>query len=209
MKAMVYTKYGPPEVLQLKEVDKPCPKDNEVLVKVYAVSLNASDWELLRGRPLYTRMMGVLKPKFTILGSDLAGIVEIVGAKVKRFQPGDAVFGDIFECMGALAEFVSVPENTLTLKPESLSFEQAAAIPQGACIALQGLCDKGQLQSGQKVLINGAGGSAGSFAVQMAKSFGAEVTGVDKTQKWAMMRSMGADHVIDFTQEDFTQTTKK
>ena len=206
MKAIVYTKYGPPDVLQLKEVQKPTPKDDEVLVKVHAVSLNASDWEFLRGKPLYARIFGLLKPKNTILGSDVAGRLEAIGRNVKRFKPGDEVFGDIsVSGGGGFAEYVCAPENALMLKPASMTFEEVAAVPQSACIALQGIRDKGQIQPGQKVLINGAGGSAGSFAVQIAKYFGAEVTGVDNTEKLAMMRSIGADHVIDYTQEDFTR----
>ncbi len=205
MQAMVYSKYGPPEVLQIKEVEKPIPGDNEVLIKIYAVSLNASDWELLRGKPLYARIRGLIKPKYRILGSDIAGEIVAVGQKVKKFQPGDKVFGDIIESMGGFAGYVCASEKLLTRKPDSLTFEQAAALPQAACIALQGLRDRGKIQPGHKVLINGAGGSAGSFAIQMAKFFGVEVTGVDNTGKLDMMRSLGADHVIDYTKEDFTQ----
>ncbi|MDL2124616.1 MAG: NAD(P)-dependent alcohol dehydrogenase [Deltaproteobacteria bacterium] len=209
MKAVVYQKYGSPDVLELKEVEKPTPKDNEVLIKVHAVSVNASDWEFLRGSPLYTRIWGLLKPKYKILGSDIAGRVEAVGRNVTQFQQGDAVFGDILECWGGFAEYVCAPENALILKPASMTFEEAAAVPQAAGVALQGLRDKGQIQPGQKVLINGAGGGAGSFAVQIAKLFGAEVTGVDSTRKLDMMRSIGADQVIDYTQEDFTQNGQR
>jgi NADPH:quinone reductase-like Zn-dependent oxidoreductase len=205
MRAIVRTKYGPPDVLQLKEVEKPVPKDKEVLIKVHATSVNASDWELLRGKPLFTRAYGLRKPKMEILGTDIAGRVETVGKSVTQFQPGDEVFGDIFESWGGFAEYVCAPANNLMLKPDSMTFEQASAVPQAACIALQGLRDKGQIQAGQKVLINGAGGGAGSFAVQMAKAFGAEVTGVDNTEKLDMMRSIGADQIIDYTQEDFTK----
>ena len=205
MKAIVYTEYGTPDVLNLKEVENPVPKDNEVLIKVYAVSVNASDWEFLRGTPLWTRAWGVLKPKINILGSDVAGRVEAVGKNVTRFQPGDAVYGDILEHKGGFAEYVCAPESALMLKPASLTFEQAAALPQAAIVALQGLRDMGQIAPGQKVLINGAGGGAGTFAVQIAKSFGAEVTGVDSTHKLDMMRSIGADRVIDYTREDFTR----
>jgi NADPH:quinone reductase-like Zn-dependent oxidoreductase len=205
MKAIVYTKYGPPDVLVLKEVEKPIPKDNEVLIKVHATSVNASDWELLKGTPLYTRIWGLLKPKYHILGSDIAGRVEAVGRNVTQFQQDDTVFGDILECWGGFAEYVCAPEDALMLKPTSMTFEEAAAVPQAACVALQGLRDKGQIQPGQKVLINGAGGGAGTFAVQIAKSFGANVTGVDSTKKLNMMLSIGADQVIDYTQEDFTQ----
>jgi len=205
MKAIVYTEYGLPDVLQLKEVERPTPKDNEVLIKVHAVSVNASDWEYLRGRPLYARLGGLRKPRKRILGSDIAGQVEAVGTNVKQFQRGDEVFGDILDLMGGFAEYVCAPENKLALKPASMTFEEAAAIPQAAVIALQGIRDKGQVQSGQRVLINGAGGGAGTFAVQLAKIYGAEVTGVDNTGKLDLMRSLGADHVIDYTREDFTE----
>ena len=204
MKAIVYTKYGPPDVLQLKEVEKPTPEGNEVLIKVHAASLNSSDWEFLRGTPVYVRMWGLLKPKYKILGSDIAGRIEAVGKNVKQFQPSDEVFGDIMYRWGGFAEYVCAPENALMLKPASMTSEEAAAVPQAATVALQGL-RKGQIQPGQKVLINGAGGGAGTFAVQIAKSFGAEVTGVDSTRKLDMMRSIGADQVIDYTEEDFTQ----
>jgi NADPH:quinone reductase-like Zn-dependent oxidoreductase len=205
MKAIVYTEYGPPDVLALREAEKPTPKDNEALIRVHAASLNASDWEFLTGKPLYTRAWGLLKPKHKILGSDIAGRVESVGENVKKFQSGDEVFGDILESWGGFAEYVCSPEDELMLKPASMTFEQAAAIPQAAVVALQGLRDKGRVQHGQKVLINGAGGGAGTFALQIAKLFGAEVTGVDSTEKLDMMRSIGADHVIDYTQEDFTK----
>ncbi|MCP4601170.1 MAG: NAD(P)-dependent alcohol dehydrogenase [Proteobacteria bacterium] len=209
MKAIVYQKYGSPDVLELKEVEKPTPKDNDVLIKVHAASLNASDWEFLRGSPLYTRIWGLLKPKYKILGSDIAGRVEAVGRNVTRFQKGDAVFGDIFECWGGFAEYVCAPESSLILKPDSITFDEAAAIPQAANVAVQGLRYKGQIQPGQKVLINGAGGGSGSFAVQIAKLFGAEVTGVDNTGKLDMMRSIGAGQIIDYTQEDFTQNEQR
>jgi NADPH:quinone reductase-like Zn-dependent oxidoreductase len=208
MKAVVYTKYGPPDVLQLKEVEKPTPKDNEVLVKVYAASLNASDWHFLRGK-LLLRLMGngLLKPKHKILGDDMAGRVEAVGRNVKQFQPSDDVFG--ISNFGAFAEYRCVPEDKLVLKPASMSFEEAAAIPMAAFPALQGLRDKGQIQSGKKVLINGASGGVGTFAVQIAKSFGTEVTAVCSTSKLAMVSSIGADHVIDYTQEDFTKSEER
>ena len=209
MKAIVYTEYGLPDVLQLKEVERPTPKDNEVLMKVHAVSVNASDWEYLRGRPLYARLGGLRKPRKRILGSDIAGQVEGVGTNVKQFQLGDEVFGDILDYMGGFAEYVCAPENKLALKPASMTFEEAAAIPQAAVIALQGIRDKGQVQSEQRILINGAGGGAGTFAVQLAKLYGAEVTGVDNTGKLDLMRSLGADHVIDYTQEDFTENGKQ
>jgi len=211
MKAIVYEKYGPPDVLQLKEVEKPIPKDNEVLVKVHAASVNYCDSAFVRGKPLVARLWsGPLKPKNTILGADVAGRVEAVGRNVKQFQPGDEVFGEIGGCgLGGFAEYVSVPENALGLKPANISFEEAAAVPQAAVVALQGLRDKGQIQPGQKVLIYGASGGIGTFAVQIAKSFGAEVTGVCSTRNLDMVRSIGADHVIDYTQEDFTQNEQR
>ncbi len=207
MKAIVYTKYGPPDVLQLKEVGKPTPKDNEVLIKVHAASINDWDWGLLRGKPFMNRLaFGLLKPKTQILGLDIAGRVEAVGSKVKRLKAGDEVFGDISGCSwGGFAEYVCAHEDALTLKPAGMTFDEAAAIPQAAILALQGLRHKGNIQPGQKVLINGAGGGAGTFAIQIAKSFGAHVTGVDSTVKLEMMRSLGAEHVIDFTKEDFTK----
>ena len=208
MKAIVYHKYGSPDVLNLEEVQKPTPSDDEVLVKVHAASVNSSDWELLRGTPFANRVLsGLLKPtRIKILGADIAGRVEAVARNVKLFQPVDEVFGDISGCgWGGFAEYVCARENALTLKPASMTFDEAAAVPQAAVLALQGLRYKGQIQPGQKVLINGGGGGAGTFAVQIAKSFGAEVTGVDSTSKLDMMRSIGADQVIDYTQEDFTQ----
>jgi NADPH:quinone reductase-like Zn-dependent oxidoreductase len=209
MKAIVYTKYGPPEALQLKEVAKPTPKDDEVLIKVQAASVNRSDWEGLRGKPLYARIGGLLRPRQQILGSDIAGRVEMAGRNVRRFQPGDEVFGDILPRMGGFAEYVCARESALALKPASMTFEEVAAIPQAAVIALQGIRDKGQVQPGQKVLISGAGGGAGTFAVQLAKLHGADVTGVDNTGKLDFMRSLGADHVIDYTREDFTKNGKQ
>ncbi|MBW1814242.1 MAG: NAD(P)-dependent alcohol dehydrogenase [Deltaproteobacteria bacterium] len=212
MKAIVYEKYGPPEVLQLKEVVKPIPKDNEVLIKVHAASLNYADWAFVRGVPFLVRLMGagLLKPKNPILGSDIAGWIEAVGGNVKQFQPGDEVFGDISECgWGGFDEYASVSENALVLKPASTTFEEAATVPQAATVALQGLRNKGRIQPGQKVLINGASGGIGTFAVQIAKSFGAEVTGVCSTRNLDMVRSIGADQVIDYTQEDFTQNAKR
>ncbi len=210
MKAIVYHKYGLPDVLELKEVEKPTPKDDEVLVKVHAASVNDWDWGLLRGKPFVNRLLfGLLKPK-RILGGDIAGRVEAVGRNVKQFQPGDEVFGDISGCgFGGFAEYVCARENALVLKPASMTFEEVAAVPQAAVLALQGLRDKGQIQPGQRVLINGAGGGAGTFAVQIAKSFGAEVTGVDSTRKLDIMRSIGADHVIDYTKEDFTKNGQR
>jgi NADPH:quinone reductase-like Zn-dependent oxidoreductase len=209
VKAIVYTKYGPPEVLELKEVAKPTPMDDEVLIKVQAVSVNRSDWETLRGKPLYARIGGLLKPRHQILGSDVAGRVEMAGRNIRRFQPGDEVFGDILPRMGGFAEYVCARESALALKPAGMTIEEAAAIPQAAVIALQGIRDKGRVQPGQKVLINGAGGGAGTFAVQLAKLYGAEVTGVDNTGKLDFMRSLGADHVIDYTREDFTKNGER
>jgi NADPH:quinone reductase-like Zn-dependent oxidoreductase len=204
MKAMVYTEYGPPEVLQLKEVEKPTAKEDEVLVNVQAVSVNPFEWHHLRGTPFPLRLSsGLLKPKHKILGLDIAGRVEAVGSSVQQFQPGDEVFGT--SDFGAFAEYVSAREAALMLKPANISFEEAAAAPVVAFSALQGLRDKGQIQPGQKVLINGASGGVGTFAVQIAKSFGAQVTGVCSTRNLDMVRSIGADQVIDYTQEDFTQ----
>ncbi|MES2731924.1 MAG: NAD(P)-dependent alcohol dehydrogenase [Bacteroidota bacterium] len=202
MKAIVYHTYGSPDVLQLEEIEKPLPKDDEVLIKVYAASVNSWDWDLVRGKPyVYRLLFGLLKPKYKIIGSDIAGRVEAVGRNIQQFRPGDEVFGDISGSgFGAFAEYVCAPENALALKPACMTFEQAAAIPQAAVLALQGL---GHIQPGQKVLINGAGGGVGTFAIQMAKSFGAEVTGVDSTEKLDLMRLLGADHVIDYTKEDF------
>ncbi len=209
MKAIVYTKYGSPDVLQLKEVEKPSPKDNEALVKVHAASINALDWHLLTADIFLVRLMGggLLNPKNTILGADIAGRVEAVGRNVKQFQPGDEVFGDIFN--GGFAEYVSGPENALALKPANLSFEEAAAVPVAAITALQGLRDQGQIQPGQNVLINGVSGGVGTFAVQIAKSFGAEVTAVCSTRNLDQARSLGADHVIDYTKEDFTKSGQR
>jgi len=203
MKAIVYTKYGPPDVLQYKEVEIPVPKDGEILVKIHAASANPLDWHLMRGAPFLARLAGGLrKPKDPRLGADLAGRVEAVGSNVTQFQPGDEVFG---VGTGSFAEYASVPENRVALKPTKSSFEEAAAVPVAAITALQGLRDKGHIQPGQKVLINGASGGVGTFAVQLAKAFGAEVTAVCSTRKVDMVRSIGADHVIDYTQEDFTR----
>ena len=207
MKALVHTKYGGPEVLQIKEIAKPTPTDDEVLVKVHAVSINDWDTGLLKGDFLNRVMYGLMKPK-KILGSDIAGRVEAIGKNVKKFQPGDEVYGDLSGKWGGMAEYVCAPEKALALKPAGMSFEQAAAIPQAAMLAVQGLIDKGKIQPGQKILINGAGGGVGSFAIQIAKLYGAEVTGVDNAGKQDMMRSLGFDHVIDYTKEDFTTNGK-
>ena len=210
MKAIVCRKYGSPDVLRLEELEKPTPKDHEVLLKVHAASANAGDWHLLRGEPFPVRLMfGLLKPRHKILGADVAGRVAAVGRNVSQFQSGDEVFGDISVCgFGAFAEYVCVTENALVLKPANLSFEEAAAAPAAAVTALQGL-RKGQIQPGQKVLVNGASGGVGTFAVQIAKSFGADVTGVCSTRNLDRVRSIGADHVIDYTREDFTQNGRR
>jgi NADPH:quinone reductase-like Zn-dependent oxidoreductase len=205
MKAIVYEEYGPPGILQLKEVEKPIPSDDEVLVKIHAASLNAGDWHALRGTPFLMRLMnGLLRPKHKILGDDMAGRVEAVGANVRQFQPGDEVFG--ISNFGAFAEYVCADNNLLALKPASMTFEEAAAVPMAAITALHGLRDQGRIRPGQKVLINGASGGVGTFAVQIAKSFGAEVTGVCSTRKLDMVRSIGSDQVIDYTREDFTRS---
>jgi NADPH:quinone reductase-like Zn-dependent oxidoreductase len=211
LKAIVYTKYGTPDVLELKEIDKPVPKDNEVLVKIYAASLNDWDDGLLRGDFINRLINGLLKPKRKILGSDIAGRIEAVGKNVNKFKTGDEVYGDLSGKggWGGFAEYVCARENSLALKPATMSFEQAAAIPQAAMLAVQGLIDKGKIQPGQKLLINGAGGGVGTFGVQIAKLYGVEITGVDSTGKLDMLRSMGFDHVIDYTKEDFTKNGKR
>jgi NADPH:quinone reductase-like Zn-dependent oxidoreductase len=208
VKAIIYTEYGSPDVLQLKEVAKPTPTDDQILVKVHAVSVNRSDWEGLIGKPLYVRMGGLRKPSNHILGSDVAGRVEMIGKANQEFQPGDEVFGEMEGYGGGFAEYVCTRGKIWARKPASLTFAQAAAIPQAGVIALQGIRDKAQIQPGQKVLINGAGGGGGSFAIQLAKLYGAEVTGVDNTGKLEFMRSLGADHVIDYTRENFTKNRK-
>lgn len=207
MKAIVYTEYGSPDVLQLKDVEKPTPKDNEVLIKVHAASANPADWHLMRGAPFLARLNnGLQKPKNTKLGSDVAGRVEAVGRNVTQFQVGDDVFGCLpLDELGGFAEYVCANEDALALKPAKMTFEQAAAVPLAAFTALQGLRDKGQIQPGQKVLVNGASGGVGTAAVQIAKSFGTEVTGVCSTRNLDMVRSIGADHVIDYAKEDFTR----
>lgn len=231
MKAAVRHEYGPPEVVNLEEIPTPSPADNEILVRVHAASVNLGDWELLTGNPLFISVLAsifgpkprynlvspngmavhkgsLFKPKYKILGSDIAGQVEAVGRNVTQFQSGDEIFGTCG--FGAFAEYVCVPEKaTLVPKPACMTFEQAAAIPEAAFIALQGIRDKARVQSGQKVLINGAGGGAGTFGVQIAKSYGAEVTGVDGASKLDMLRSIGADHVLDYTREDFTRNGQR
>jgi len=205
MKAVVYRQYGSPDVLKYEEVEKPVPTDDEILVKVHAVSVNRSDWEGVVGKPLYARIGGLFKPKDRILGSDIAGTVEAVGKDVRQFKPGDEVFGLLLNYGGGFAEYACTSGKAFTRKPAGLTFEQAAAIPQAAFIALQGIREKGQVQPGQKVLINGAGGGTGAFAIQLAKMAGAKVTAVDNTEKLDFMRSLGADHVIDYTKKDFTK----
>src|SRR6266487_1298471 len=205
MKAVVYTRYGGPDVLRLTDTDIPVPGDGQVLVKVHAVSLNASAWEMLRGKPLYSRIGGPFRPRHRVLGSDIAGRVESTGRNATRFKPGDDVFADILSSMGGFAEYVCVPQTALAPIAAGLTYEQAAALPQAGAIALQGIRDTGRVQAGQKVLINGGGGGSGMYAVQLAKLDGAEVTGVDNAEKLEFMRSLGADHVIDYAREDFTR----
>lgn len=206
MKAITYAKYGSPDVLALKDVPKPVPTGDQVLVKICASSLNAADLDYLTGT-FFARLGGLQRPAHRILGSDVAGRVEAIGEKVTRFRVGDAVFGDTFtHGFGAFAEYVCAPERVLALKPAGITFEQAATLPQSGVLALQALRDKVQLAPGKKVLINGAGGGVGTFAVQIAKTFGAEITGVDKASKFDLLRTLGANHLIDYTQTDFTQT---
>ncbi len=211
MKAIVYTIYGSPDVLQLKEVEKPTPKDNEVLVKIHAVSINDWDWCLLLGTPFINRLInGLLKPKKRILGSDIAGRIEAVGKNVKQFHVGDEVYGDLSGDWGGFAEYVCAREHLLALKSASMTFEEAAAIPQAGMLALQGLRDIGHIQPGHKLLINGAGGGVGTFGVQLAKLYGVDdVTGVDSSGKLDMLRSMGFNQVIDYTKEDFTKNGQR
>jgi NADPH:quinone reductase-like Zn-dependent oxidoreductase len=211
MKAIVYTEYGSPDVLRFTEVAKPTPKDDEVLVRVHAAAVNKADCYNLSGTPFIMRLMrgGLRKPKDPILGADVAGRVEAVGSKVTQFKPGDEVYGDLSGCgLGGFAEYVCAKESALAPKPARLSFEEAAAVPMSAVTALQGL-RKGSIQAGQKVLINGASGGVGTFAVQIAKSFEAEVTVVCSTRNVEMVRSIGADHVMDYTEQDFTQSGQR
>ncbi|WP_462413739.1 NAD(P)-dependent alcohol dehydrogenase [Neobacillus sp. Marseille-QA0830] len=211
MKAIVCDKYGSPDVLELKEVEKPVPTENQVLVKVHSASINFGNLVLLSGKPFLARFaFGLIRPKYAIPGGDIAGTIEAVGNDVKLFQVGDEVFGDLSVFgWGGFAEYVTVPEQALALKPANISFEEAAATPMAGVTALQGLRDKGKIQSGQKVLIYGASGGVGTFAVQIAKSFGAEVTGVCSTRNVEILRSIGADHIMDYTKEDFTQNVKR
>ena len=208
MKAIVYHEFGSPDVLRLEEVDKPVPNDNQILVKVRAVSVNPLDWHFMEGTPYLGRLpaFGLLKPKVERLGVDYAGTVEAVGKNITQFKPGDEVFGNHF---GAFAEYVVASDKGMALKPASLTFEQAASLPVAALTALQALRDTGKIQPGQKVLINGASGGVGTFAVQIAKAFGAEVTGVCSGRNVELVRSLGADHVIDYTKEDFTRRAER
>ncbi len=207
MKAIVCEKYGSPDVLELREVAKPTPKDDEVLVRIHAVSINDWDWGLLQGSTLVDRLLfGFFRPRNAILGSDIAGRIEAVGKNVTQFRPGDDVFGDLSGRWGGFAEYVCAPHTALALKPPSMTFAEAASIPQAAMLAIQGLRDIGGIQQGDKVLINGAGGGVGTFAIQIAKLYGVEVTGVDSSAKLDFMRSLGFDKVIDYTQQDFTRS---
>jgi len=204
MKAILYLRYGSPDVLELQDTEKPAPADDEVLLRVSACSVNPYDWHFMRGEPYPLRLMaGLRKPKLPRLGADLAGTVEAVGRNVSQFGPGDRVFGT---AKGAFAEYVCARASGLAKVPDNVSFEQAASAPIAALTALQALRDKGHIHAGQKVLVNGAAGGVGTFAVQIAKSFGAEVTGVCSTRNLEMVRSIGADHVIDYTREDFTKS---
>jgi NADPH:quinone reductase-like Zn-dependent oxidoreductase len=208
MKAISYDRYGSPDVLKYGETTKPAPADDEVLIKIRAAAVNPYDWHFMRGEPYAVRIAagGLRKPKDSRLGADVAGEIEVVGRNATQFKPGDAVFG---MCKGAFAEYACASESKLVMKPDNVTFEQAASVPIAAFTALQGLRDKGKLQPGQKVLINGAAGGVGTFAVQIAKSFGAEVTGVSSARNVEMVRSIGADHVIDYTQEDFTKSARR
>jgi NADPH:quinone reductase-like Zn-dependent oxidoreductase len=211
MKAFIYEKYGPPERLRMGEVDKPAPNGDEVLVKVLAASVNAADWHVLRGKPLFSRAtLGLLRPKHKILGVDIAGQVEAVGSDVTRFKAGDQVYGNLLDHgYGGFADYVAVPVGVLSSKPANLSFEEAAAVPMAAVTALQGLRRHGEPQPTQRVLINGATGGVGSFAVQLAKSYGPEVTAVTSTRNLDLVRSLGADHVVDYTTTDFARSGRR
>jgi NADPH:quinone reductase-like Zn-dependent oxidoreductase len=207
MKAAVYTKYGAPDVVEIKDIEKPSPKDDEVLIRIRATSVNPLDWHFMRGKPYVVRAMsGLTKPKITRLGVDVAGQVEAVGRKVTQFKAGDEVFG---ACRGAFAEYGCAPESSLVTKPRNVTFEQAGAVSVAGRTALQGLRDKGQIQAGQKVLVNGAAGGVGTFVVQIAKSFGAYVTGVCSTRNLDMVRSIGADRVFDYTHDDFAKSEQR
>ena len=210
MKAVVFARYGTPDVLELRELAPPTPGDGEVLVRVRAASVNDWDWALLHGTPFLNRLSsGLRRPKRQILGSDIAGQVEAVGPNAKRFRPGDEVFGDLSGRWGGFAEYVCAPEEALALKPAGLTFAEAAAVPQAAMLAVQGLRDKGRLREGQTLLVNGAGGGVGTFAVQIAKLYNAETTGVDSPEKLDLLRSLGYDHVLDYTRQDFTALERR
>lgn len=212
MKAIVYEQYGSPDVLQLRDLPLPHPNDHQILIKIICASINSWDWDLLRGKPLLVRLVGggFSKPKKKILGCDVAGIVVEIGKKIKNFKVGDEVLGDISQDnWGAFAEFVCADENSFHRKPASLNFEGAAALPQAGVMALQGIRDYGQVKKGQNIIINGAGGGVGSYAIQLAKYFGAIVTAVDSGEKASMMQSLGADHVIDYRKVDFTKNGEK
>jgi NADPH:quinone reductase-like Zn-dependent oxidoreductase len=211
MKTVIYDSYGTPDELRLTDVPKPAPKENEVLVKVHASSINSWDWDMLTGKPWLSRMFsGIRKPKYKILGADVAGVVEAVGNSVKNFNPGDEVFGDnAGGGFGGFAEYVSVPEKLLAKKSAKMSFEQAAALPQAGLLAMQGLRYKKEIKSGDEVLINGAGGGVGAIALQYAKSIGARVTCVDKEEKFEMLRSYGADECMDYRKTDYTKTGRQ
>jgi NADPH:quinone reductase-like Zn-dependent oxidoreductase len=207
MKAFMWERYGPPESLRMAEVEKPTPGANEGLVQVLGVSVNPADWHSMRGKPLFSRLtLGLLRPKYRILGVDVAGQVETVGSGVTRFKPGDQVYGNLLDHgYGAFAEYVSVPVDAMSLKPASLSFEEAAAVPMAGVTALQGLRHHGEIRAEQTVLVNGASGGVGTFAVQIAKSHGAQVTGVTSTRNLDLVGSLGADHIVDYTTADFTR----
>ncbi len=211
MKAIVFTKYGSPETLQLNNITTPSPKEEEVLIRIVTTAINDYDWSMVRGKPyIYRLMFGLLKPKNQIPGMELAGIIEKVGANVKLFKEGDAVFGDIsFYGFGSYAEYICVNEKAIVMKPEKMSFEEAASIPHASLLALQGLKDIGKIKNGQKILINGAGGGVGTFGLQIAKRYNCEVTGVDTGDKLEMMKEIGFDHVIDYKKEDFTRNGEK
>jgi len=211
MKAIVHNKYGPPEVLQLKEVEKPTPKENEVLVKVIATAVNDYDWSMVRGKPyLYRLMFGIIKPKRKITGMELAGVIEALGTNATSFKVGNEVYGDISGYgFGSFAEYICINEKALKLKPGEMSFEQAASIPHASMLAVQALIDIGKVQKGEKILINGAGGGFGTFGLQIAKLFSTQVTGVDTGDKLEMMKSIGFDHIIDYRKEDFTKNGQR
>ena len=211
MKAITYTKYGPPEVLQIEEVAKPSPKDNEVLVKIHSASINDWDWGLVRGIPFVIRLFfGLKKPKVPIPGVDISGKIEAVGSKVSSFKIGDEIYCDLTDCgFGGFAEYVCVPEKMLSQKPSNISYNEASALPHAGALALQGLVEKGKVRSGQHVLINGAGGGVGTLGIQILKPYGVTVTGVDSAEKLGLMKSLGYDNVIDYKEADFTDTGEK